>query len=428
MRVRVANETDGERAVLLDADRLGITASQEAGTSVESVEGLPPGPVDVECTAPGTAEQPATLAHPVRVEVVDADGLWQRTAVECPQGDEIGIPILAGWSAMPALTREQLPDELGTRTRLAPDDEISRSGYPEQDDAPLVVVRNDRVVISATPVELDGRWDLAEVRGCESDGLLAPEAAGEPGPVVQETTAGSEPLPDVMEVRCTDEGTTVSTPAVKPGPAGVRVRIANDTGKPIYVTVESANGGRGDQVAEQGRDTVEPLPPGPVSIACYDPNDPAQDPPSSPGYLERVEHFEVVDEDGLWITDRPECPDGQMAGASASFGEDAGQPREELPDMLRTWLKLLPTDEVRSAGYPEQPNAPLVVVRDGRVVARGFDRRAREGLGHRFGRRLQLRRDDRLIPIPGGPPVPYDPAPCLRSRSLSCPVTASDPR
>jgi hypothetical protein len=36
VRLRVVNETDGARAVLLDADQLGITATQEAGTSVAS--------------------------------------------------------------------------------------------------------------------------------------------------------------------------------------------------------------------------------------------------------------------------------------------------------------------------------------------------------------------------------------------------------
>ena len=179
------------------------------------------------------------------------------------------------------------------------------------------------------------------------------------------------PAPDAIEVHCTAEATTVSTPVVKPGPAGVTLRVLNDTGQPIYVTLTSAHGGQGDQVSGPGRETVEPLAPGPVEIACYDPSDPAQDPPSSPGYLERVAHFEVVDEDGVWRPDTLECLDGQQGGASASFGEDAGQPREELPDALRTWLKLRPTDEVRPAGYPEQPNAPLVVVRDGRVVARG---------------------------------------------------------
>ena len=92
--MRVVNETDGARAVLLDADRLAITASQDAGTTVESFEGLPPGKVDVECTAPGTAEQPATLATRPR------RGRGRRRAlaahaVECPQGDEMGIAAAA---------------------------------------------------------------------------------------------------------------------------------------------------------------------------------------------------------------------------------------------------------------------------------------------------------------------------------------------
>jgi hypothetical protein len=187
------------------------------------------------------------------------------------------------------------------------------------------------------------------------------------------------PAPDAIEVHCTPEATTLSTPVVKPGPAGVALRVVNDVGKPVYVTLLSAQGGRGDRVSGPSRETIEPLAPGPVDIACYDPDDPAQDPPSSPGYLQRVARFEIVDEDRVWRPDTLECLDEQRGGASASFGEDAGRPREELPDMLRDWLKLPPTDEVRPAGYPEQPGAPLVVVRDGRVVARGSTAKLEHG-------------------------------------------------
>ena len=83
---------------------------------------------------------------------------------------------------------------------------------------------------------------------------------------------------------------------------------------------------------------------------------------------------------------------------------------------------------MRAAGYPDRPNGPLVVVRDGRVIARatiaefpkGWEIDSVEGCARRGA--------VALIPIPARAPVPYDPAPCLRSRSLSCPVTASDPR
>jgi hypothetical protein len=371
--LRVVNETDGVRAVLLDGDRLSVTASQDAGTTVESVQPLPPGNVDVQCTAPGTAAEPATPTTPTNVEIVPAEGLWRPDTVECPEGDEVGVPAQAGWTAYPALPRDQLPEALRSRTRLAPEDQIQAAGYQEQENAPLVVVRDGRVVISATTVQVDGGgWDLGEVWGCESDGLLdlAAAEAEQATAAVESASAEVTALADVVEVRCTPDGPIVSTALVRPGPAGVPLHVVNDAGKPLYVTLQWEGGGRGDLVSEE-RDTVETLPPGRVGIACYDPEDPAQDPPSSPGYLERVGEFEIVDVDGVWVSDALQCLDDQQANASASFAEDAGQPREELPDALRTWLKLRPTDEIRSAGYPEQADAPLVVVRDGRVVARG---------------------------------------------------------
>ena len=89
----------------------------------------------------------------------------------------------------PGLTREQLPDELRTRTRLASDDEIRRGGYPEQDNAPLVVIRDGRVVISATPEGAGRRLGPRGGAGLQSDGLLEPEAAADVPPEDVESAA-----------------------------------------------------------------------------------------------------------------------------------------------------------------------------------------------------------------------------------------------
>lgn len=373
--VRVVNQTDGVRAVMLDADRLGITADQEPGTTVESMRALRPGPVGVHCTTPGTAATPATIANPVSSEVVDVEGLWRPDAVECPGHDELGIPPQAGWTAYPPLTREQLPDELRNRARLAPDDEIQPGGYPEQENAPLVVVRDGRVVLSAVPTQVDGGgWDFAEIWGCESDGLLdlaADEAMPADVVTAEATSVAAEAVEvaDVAEVHCTNEGTTVPTQEVLAGPEGVRVRVVNDADEPMSLVLPMGRGGSaGDLAPGETRESVETFAPGPVAIACYDPEDPAQDPPSSPGYLKRVASFEVVDPLALWQPTAPECPDGNGVGIAGSFGPDAGMPREDLPAAIRERAHLQPEDEIRSGGYPAQADAPIIVLRDGRVI------------------------------------------------------------
>lgn len=366
VRTRVVNETDGARAVALHADRLWFTASQGPGTTTESAEGVRPGTLDVECIVPDSSAAPGASA---RVEIVDPDGLWRPATPECPASDIVAVPGETGWTALP-FSREGLPDMLRSQAHLASSDVVRPGGYPEQADAPLVALRDGRVIVSATPQELDGGggWWLSEVWGCGSAELVPSRVAEETPPVVESVEVAS-PLPEVLDVRCTAAGTTTSAPAVKPGPAGVRVRVVNETDTSLNVTLKTESSGSGGEVSGGAeRETVEPLAPGSVDVACYDPTDPAQDPPSSPGYLERVASFDVVDQDGLWVADTPECPDDHFVGVAGSFTPDAGMPREDLPDAIRERAHLAPDDEVRAAGYPEQANAPLVVVRDGRVV------------------------------------------------------------
>jgi hypothetical protein len=181
------------------------------------------------------------------------------------------------------------------------------------------------------------------------------------------TAAPAIHLPDVVEIRCTADGTELAAARVRPGPAGVRVRVRNETGAQA-LTFRGAVGGFGVTAAPGTTEQVVTMAPGRFDVACYDPGDPAQDPPSSPGYLKRVVSLEVVDHDGLWRSDEPECRGGGMVGVAASWAADAGVPWDRLLTDLRTQLHLLPTDELRPAGYPDQAAAALVVVRDGRIV------------------------------------------------------------
>jgi hypothetical protein len=383
---RVTNETDGRRAVLLETDEPAVTPTLEAGSTSETVQVLRPGAVDVGCSTEAVVGETLRYADHVAVEIVDDAGLWRPATVECPEGDQLGIPPPAGWTAYPALTREQLPDELRDRFGLTPEDEVRPGGYPEQERPTLVAVRDGRVVLSATPTEVDGGgWDLGEVWGCDSDGLI--DAAMDEMPLPEDVEAATaeavsvESLPDIVDVRCTTDGTIVSADLVEPGPAGVRLRITNDTDAPLRVVVQGAGADHGgEQQPGATTEVVAPLAPNlPVDVACYDPTDPTQDPPTSPGYLRRVTQVLVVDDEGLWQPASPECADEEFAAVAGSYGPDAGMPRADLPDALRQRAHLTADDMIRPGGYPEQENPPLVAVRDGRVVAVAFPVKVAQG-------------------------------------------------
>jgi hypothetical protein len=357
VQLRVVNETDGVRGIALRGNRGRDAGPLEAGATVESVAVLRPGATVVMCLDPAIDEEwTGPIPEPVSVEVVDPDGLWRDDHAACPhEGDWVSASMST--PPPPGVPYEALADELRRQAHLVPDDEVRVAGYPDQENPPLIAVRNGRVIVSATPEELPDGWGFGQLAGCESDGVID---LGEPSEPV--------PTPDIVEVRCTPGETTTSTILVAPGPAGVRLRVVNELGKPVLVEVQVNEVRQGELLAGTSRETVEPFPPGPVDVACYAASDPAPDMSSDDA---RVARFDVAYGHEEWVPDTLECSDGRRDVQEAALDEGDGRPREELPEALRRWLKLRPTDEVHPAGYPEQANAPLVAVRDGRVVARG---------------------------------------------------------
>ena len=254
VRTHVVNETDGVRFVGLRSDGLRLTAAQGPGTTNESIEILRPGAVGVECVVPDSGAEGASGV--ARVEVVDAEALWQPALPECPGDDLIGIPAEVGWTAYPPLSREELPDVLRAgrswRRRRDPPRRVSGAGRRAARRDPRRPRHRQR------DAHAPGRRRLG-LRG--GVGLrVRPRGAARRGVRGGHRSA----LPDVVEVRCTADGTTVSAPQVKPGPAGVHLRIANETDDLLVVTVQSAHGVRGDGHEPGATRESRRLAPGPV--------------------------------------------------------------------------------------------------------------------------------------------------------------------
>jgi hypothetical protein len=177
------------------------------------------------------------------------------------------------------------------------------------------------------------------------------------GPEAQEPagTAGQTEeaaLPDVARVACEPGAPDVATPTVRPQADGLRVEVVNETGEDLSVSILPWGG----TSAPQGTSTVVvDLPPGQVSVSCYDPyaNDPGKAPQSS---------FDLVDADGVWISTQIECATGM--GFSGMPDYVPGAVAEEA---LRPYGE--PGDVIEPAGYPEAESPVYRLVREGEVLA-----------------------------------------------------------
>jgi hypothetical protein len=203
--------------------------------------------------------------------------------------------------------------------------------------------------------------------------LLGGAFHGSPTP---EPTGGAEGggsaspmLPDTAVVACTDQGTEVLTPVVRPQPDGIHFRTDNRTDSLLTFDFEGTQGGGFGTNAPPGAHPVEedagwPLPPGTVQVRCADSDDPNW--PDTPFATLTLE-----DPDGLWMPGfQPEGCD-TMSMSNIDYAQDAAGEQGDPVDLAKGDLAdtIEAGDEVRAAGYPEADLPTVAVVRDGRVVA-----------------------------------------------------------
>jgi hypothetical protein len=168
-----------------------------------------------------------------------------------------------------------------------------------------------------------------------------------------EAAAPEEPrLADVARIECSESGVSV-TPRVRARPDGVHVLVVTRSER-MHVTLMGPDGGLG------GADgaVVHPFPPGRVEARCYD----------TELDRTRVAPFEVVDEEGVWISTNLSCRSilrtiPEYAGEPGKGPDPVEAARENFADRLR------PGDRVEAAGYPRARNRQVRIVRDDEVLA-----------------------------------------------------------
>jgi hypothetical protein len=168
-------------------------------------------------------------------------------------------------------------------------------------------------------------------------------------------------LPDLARVICEPDGTRVETPSVKPQRDGLHIEVVNETGAHRTLSLLTADGGGMGTGTPPGTSTqIVALGPGTLSVAC---TDPAVEP-------EGGETLEVVDEDGIWVSDRLDCP--EQFSSVADYVPGA---RGETSDPLEAARKAVegygldPGDVFEPAGYPDAETVRVRLVRGGEPVA-----------------------------------------------------------
>ena len=161
VHLEVVNETGGDLALALPTMGTGAPA----GTSTQIVD-LGPGELTVSCSAPetlGEAEPPtATL------EVVDEDGIWVSTVLDCPEQFSSVADYAVG-------AKGETSDPLEAARKavegygLEPDDVFEPAGYPEAEVVRVRLVREGEPLAVVDLIDDGtGKWLQSMVTGCSS--------------------------------------------------------------------------------------------------------------------------------------------------------------------------------------------------------------------------------------------------------------------
>jgi hypothetical protein len=172
------------------------------------------------------------------------------------------------------------------------------------------------------------------------------------------------PLPDVAEIVCEPDGVMrLRQPSVSVQPDGLHVHVDVSLKEPVHV-----DGLWLDEEVQPGEtDLVTINPPGKLTLACW----PVSQLDSSSFEPERAE-LEVLDPDGVYVSEELECLPGDDPGAWTTDFDEHGPDIEPpiMPEQAEAVLsRLEPGDLVTYTGYPERPGKRIAVTRDGRTIA-----------------------------------------------------------
>lgn len=187
-------------------------------------------------------------------------------------------------------------------------------------------------------------------------------------PVFLAPVNAENPVPDVANVTCEGATITVDTSVVAAQPDGIHIGVTTigDTTVAFHVAEDT---GPDSAVSSQGRGTSDPTgeivltsAPGRYVLSCTAPQE---------GGI-GIMSLDVVDPNGSFVPDEPECSNGEAWGMSPAYAPGAAGDRGDPVEIARMRLTGLEDgDAVERAGYPQATGTAIVrVVRDGTVIAK----------------------------------------------------------
>lgn len=188
--------------------------------------------------------------------------------------------------------------------------------------------------------------------------LLTVGCGSEPEPTPDRVSDGP-PAPTLMEVTCTEDGTTkVADSELTVQEGGLRVRMDNQTGESVSMT------GLGWDFEKGISTEVLPVPPGPLEIACWPYSDQSGEEPSTIP-------VSILDPNGLWVDPEIECTVGPESNVIFDHFFASPGKKGDPVDLARGDIRNLEDDDVvERAGYPaEERRVSVRVQRDGKTVA-----------------------------------------------------------
>jgi len=161
----VVNETDGERSLAIEsAQGTGVGMGVPAGDSTQILD-VEPGDVTVSCSDPSV--EPGAGES---LEVVDEDGVWVSTRLECEEQFSQVVDYIQGATGE-TTDPLQAAKKAVEGFQLEADDTFERAGYPETETARVRMLRDGEPIAIVDLIDDGtGKWLVSMVTGCSSLG------------------------------------------------------------------------------------------------------------------------------------------------------------------------------------------------------------------------------------------------------------------
>ena len=159
----VVNETDGERSLSIESMRgTGVGMGVPAGASTQILD-VEPGEVTVSCSDPSV--EPGAGES---LEVVDEDGVWVSTRLECEEQFSQVVDYIQGATGE-TTDPLQAARKAVEGFQLEADDTFERAGYPETETARVRMLRGGEPIAIVDLIDDGtGKWLVSMVTGCSS--------------------------------------------------------------------------------------------------------------------------------------------------------------------------------------------------------------------------------------------------------------------